>query len=142
MQTQDQVPRNLSTLFHFGPIRIRGIADSGCQLWPALDRPLTGRPKTSLQSCPRRQCGSRMHRAATERADPMTFRPADFDPSIDPTSDKVRVLRDAGPVVMLNLPKVREQANCPAGSTCAHFGRAALQRWESVLLSGESEGLR
>ena len=46
-------------------------------------RPLTGRPMTSLQSCPRRQCGSRMHRTALERANPMTFRPANFDPSID-----------------------------------------------------------
>ena len=27
----------------------------------------------------------------------MTFRPANFDPSIDPTADQVRALRDAGP---------------------------------------------
>jgi hypothetical protein len=52
---------------------------------------------TSLQSCPRRQCGSRMHCAASERAEPMTFRPANFDPSIDPTADQVRALRDAAP---------------------------------------------
>jgi hypothetical protein len=38
-----------------------------------------------------------MHRAASERAEPMTFRPANFDPSIDPTADQVRALRDAGP---------------------------------------------
>jgi hypothetical protein len=31
-----------------------------------------------------------MHRAASEKADPMTFRPANFDPSIDPTADQVR----------------------------------------------------
>ena len=44
----------------------------------------------------------------------MTLRPANFDPSIDPTADQVRALRDAGPdgpVVMLNLLKFREQAN-------------------------------
>ena len=49
----------------------------------------------------------------------MTFRPANFDPSIDPTADQVRALRDAGPdgpVVMLNLLKFREHANYPAGS--------------------------
>ena len=49
----------------------------------------------------------------------MTFRPANFNPSIDPTADQVRALRDAGPdgpVVMLNLLKFREQANYPAGS--------------------------
>ena len=27
----------------------------------------------------------------------MTFPPANFDPSIDPTADQVRALRDAGP---------------------------------------------
>jgi hypothetical protein len=27
----------------------------------------------------------------------MTVRPANFDPSIDPTADQVRALRDAGP---------------------------------------------
>jgi hypothetical protein len=38
----------------------------------------------------------------------MAFPPANFDPSIDPTADQVRGLRDAGPdgpVVMLNLLK-------------------------------------
>ena len=41
---------------------------------------------------------------------PMTFGPANFDPSIDPTADQVRALRDAGPdgpVAMLNLLKFR-----------------------------------
>jgi len=49
----------------------------------------------------------------------MTFPPANFDPSIDPSADQVRALRDAGPdgpVVMLNLLKFRERANYPAGS--------------------------
>jgi hypothetical protein len=44
--------------------------------------------------------------AASERPDLMTSRPANFDPSINPTADQVRALRDAGPegpVVMLNL---------------------------------------
>ena len=48
----------------------------------------------------------------------MTFPPPNFDPSIDPTADQVRALRDAGPdgpVVMLNLLKFREHANYPAG---------------------------
>ena len=60
-----------------------------------------------------------MHRAAAESAEPMTSRPANFDPSIDPTADQVRALRDAGPdgpVVMLNLLKFRERANYPVGS--------------------------
>ena len=71
----------------------------------------------------------------------MTFRPANFDPSIDPTADQVRALRDAGPdgpVVMLNLLKFREQANYPAGSphapcsgTKAYRSRPALRRSES-----------
>jgi hypothetical protein len=50
---------------------------------------------------------------------PMTFAPANFDPSIDPTADQVRALRDAGPdgpVVMLNLLKFRVHASYPAGS--------------------------
>ena len=50
---------------------------------------------------------------------PMTFPPANFDPSIDPRADQVRALRDTGPdgpVVMLNLLKFREHANYPAGS--------------------------
>ena len=53
----------------------------------------------------------------------MTSRLTNFDPSIDPTADQVRALRDAGPdgpdgpVVMLNLLKFREQANYSAGSS-------------------------
>jgi len=57
-----------------------------------------------------------MHRAGSESTEPMTSRPTNFDPSIDPTADQVRALRDAGPdgpVVMLNLLKFREQANYP-----------------------------
>lgn len=49
----------------------------------------------------------------------MSFPPANFDPSIDPTAAQVRALRDGGPdgpVVMLNLLKFRERANYPAGS--------------------------
>ena len=49
----------------------------------------------------------------------MTFPPANFDPSIDPTADQVRALRDTGPdgpVVMLYLLKFRERANYPADS--------------------------
>jgi hypothetical protein len=37
-------------------------------------------------------------------SNPMSFPPANIDPSIDPTPDQVRALRDAGsdgPVVML-----------------------------------------
>ena len=46
----------------------------------------------------------------------MTPAPANFDPSIDPTADQVRALRDAGPdgpVVMLNLLKFRDKRTTP-----------------------------
>jgi uncharacterized protein (DUF1330 family) len=68
----------------------------------------------------------------------MTFRPANFDPSIDPTADQVRALRDAGPdgpVVMLNLLKFREQANYPAGSPhppCS--GAEAYRRYQTAFV--------
>ncbi|MEM6835112.1 MAG: DUF1330 domain-containing protein [Sphingomonadales bacterium] len=42
-----------------------------------------------------------------------------IDPSIDPTADQVRAMRDGdqtAPIVMLNLLKFRDQANYPAGS--------------------------
>lgn len=45
-------------------------------------------------------------------------RPANYDPSIDPTADQVRLLRDGDdgkPVVMLNLLKFRAQARYPEG---------------------------
>jgi hypothetical protein len=67
----------------------------------------------------------------------MTFRPANFDPSIDPTADRVRALRDAGPdgqVVMLNLLKFREQANEPAGSPHPPGSRAeAYRRYQTAV---------
>jgi hypothetical protein len=69
-------------------------------------RPLTGGQIASLQSCPRRQCGPRNYRAASERVDPITFRSANSDPFIDPTANQVHALRDGGPdrpVVMLNF---------------------------------------
>src|SRR5512146_3149494 len=79
-----------------------------------------------------------MHPAASDRADPMTFRPANFDPSIDPTADQVRALRDAGPdgpVVMLNLLKFREQANYPAGSPHAPCsGAEAYRRYQTAFV--------
>jgi len=62
----------------------------------------------------------------------MTFRPASFDPTIDPTADQVRALRDAGPdgpVVMLNLLKFREQANHPAAS--AHVPCSGAEAYRS-----------
>jgi hypothetical protein len=49
----------------------------------------------------------------------VTFPPANHDPSIDPTADQVRALRDAGPegpIVMLNLLKFRDRAAYPEGS--------------------------
>ena len=55
----------------------------------------------------------------------MTFPPANFDPSIDPTADQVRALRDAGPagpVVMLNLLKFRERATTPQVSSSTVLG--------------------
>ena len=68
----------------------------------------------------------------------MTFRPANFDPSIDPTADQVRALRDAGPdgpVVMLNLLKFREQANYPAGSPHAPCsGAEAYRRYQTAFV--------
>jgi len=60
----------------------------------------------------------------------MTFPPANFDPSIDPSADQVRALRDAGrggPVVMLNLLKFRERANYPSGSPHAPCSEAYLR---------------
>ena len=68
----------------------------------------------------------------------MTFHPANFDPSIDPTADQVRALRDAGPdgpVVMLNLLKFREQANYPAGSPHAPCsGAEAYRRYQTAFV--------
>ena len=68
----------------------------------------------------------------------MTARPANFDPSIDPTADQVRALRDSGPdgpVVMLNLLKFREHANYPAGSPhppCS--GAEAYRRYQTAFV--------
>ena len=68
----------------------------------------------------------------------MTSRPANFDPSIDPTADQVRALRDAGPdgpVVMLNLLKFRKQATYPAGSPhppCS--GAEAYRRYQTAFV--------
>ncbi|RZU01080.1 DUF1330 domain-containing protein [Rivibacter subsaxonicus] len=68
----------------------------------------------------------------------MTFPPANFDPSIDPTADQVRELRDAGPdgpVVMLNLLKFREHANYPAGSPHAPCsGADAYRRYQTAFV--------
>ena len=68
----------------------------------------------------------------------MTFPPANFDPSIDPTADQVRALRDAGPdgpVVMLNLLKFRKQANYPAGSPHAPCsGAEAYRRYQTAFV--------
>jgi len=68
----------------------------------------------------------------------MTFRPANFDPSIDPTANQVRALRDAGPdgpVVMLNLLKFRERANYPAGSPHAPCsGAEAYRRYQTAFV--------
>jgi hypothetical protein len=68
----------------------------------------------------------------------MTFPPANFDPSIDPTADQVRALRDAGPdgpVVMLNLLKFRERANYPAGSPQSRASCQSIHEawWVDVL---------
>ncbi|WP_448578490.1 DUF1330 domain-containing protein [Thermaurantiacus sp.] len=49
----------------------------------------------------------------------MSFPPENHDPSIDPTADAVRALRDGGPdgpIVMLNLLKFRKEARYPAGA--------------------------
>ena len=79
-----------------------------------------------------------MHRAALETADPMTFPPVNFDPSIDPSADQVRALRDAGPdgpVVMLNLLKFRERANYPADSSHAPCsGAQAYRRYQTAFV--------
>jgi len=68
----------------------------------------------------------------------MTFRPANFDPSIDPTADQVRAFRDAGPdgpVVMLNLLKFRDQANYPAASPHAPCsGAEAYRRYQTAFV--------
>jgi uncharacterized protein (DUF1330 family) len=69
---------------------------------------------------------------------PMSFPPANFDPSIDPRGDQVRALRDAGPdgpVMMLNLLKFREQANYPAGSPHAPCsGAEAYRRYQTAFV--------
>ena len=66
----------------------------------------------------------------------MTFPPANFDPSIDPTAEQVRALRDAGPdgpVVMLDLLKFRERANYPEGSLHASCsGAEAYRRYQTA----------
>lgn len=68
----------------------------------------------------------------------MTFPPANFDSSIDPTVDQVRALRDAGPdgpVVMLNLLKFRERANYPAGSPhTPSSGAEAYLRYQTAFV--------
>jgi len=68
----------------------------------------------------------------------MTFPPANFDSSIDPTADQVRAFRDAGPdgpVMMLNLLKFRERANYPAGSPHASCsGPEAYSRYRTAFV--------
>jgi len=68
----------------------------------------------------------------------MSFPPANYDPSIDPSADQVRALRDSGPdgpVVMLNLLKFRAQANYPSGSQhppCS--GAEAYMRYQAAFV--------
>ena len=68
----------------------------------------------------------------------MSFPPANHDPSIDPTADQVRALRDTGPdgpVVMLNLLKFRERANYPSGSPHAPCtGAEAYLRYQTAFV--------
>jgi uncharacterized protein (DUF1330 family) len=65
-------------------------------------------------------------------------RPANYDPSIDPTADQVRQLRDSddgGPVVMLNLLKFRAQARYPADSgLTAASGAEAYQHYQRAFV--------
>jgi len=69
----------------------------------------------------------------------MSFPPANYDPSIDPTADQVRALRDAGPdgpVVMINLLKFRELAIYPEGSLHAPCsGAEAYRRYQTAFVS-------
>lgn len=64
----------------------------------------------------------------------MSFPPANYDPSIDPTADQVRALRDLGPegpIVMLNLLKFRRHANYPEGHADAGIsGAEAYARYQ------------
>jgi len=68
----------------------------------------------------------------------MSFPPANYDPSIDPSADQVRALRDGGPegpVVMLNLLKFRERANYPEGSPHAPCsGAEAYLRYQTAFV--------
>ena len=68
----------------------------------------------------------------------MAVRPANFDPSIDPTADQVRALCDAGPegpVVILSILKFGEQANYPAGSPHALCsGAEAHRRYQTAFV--------
>lgn len=66
----------------------------------------------------------------------MSFPPENHDPSIDPTGDAVRLLRDGGPdgpIVMLNLLKFRKEANYPAGARHAPCsGEEAYARYQKA----------
>ena len=76
----------------------------------------------------------------------VSFPPANFDPTIDPTAAQVRALRDAGPdgpVVMLNLLKFRAQANYPAGSPHAPCsGADAYRRYQTAFVETVGEASR
>jgi uncharacterized protein (DUF1330 family) len=65
-------------------------------------------------------------------------RPANYDPSIDPTAEQVRALRDTddgGPVVMLNLLKFRTAARYPDGwPEPPMSGHAAYQRYQTAFV--------
>lgn len=66
----------------------------------------------------------------------MSFPPENHDPSIDPTRDAVRALRDHGPdgpVVMLNLLKFREKAHYPEAMGVAPCsGEEAYGRYQQA----------
>ena len=68
----------------------------------------------------------------------MTFPPANFNASIDPSADQVRALRDAGtdgPVVMLNLLKFRERAKYLEDSPRAPCsGADAYRRYQTAFV--------
>lgn len=68
----------------------------------------------------------------------MPSRPANFDPSIGPTANQARALRDASPdghVVMLNLLKYRKRRNYLAGSFHAPCsGAQAYRRYQTAFV--------
>ncbi|WP_199553550.1 DUF1330 domain-containing protein [Sandaracinobacteroides hominis] len=66
----------------------------------------------------------------------MSFPPANYHADIDPTGERVKILRDEGPegpIVMLNLLKFKDKADYPEGHPNAgSTGAEAYRRYEKL----------